>query len=681
MEIRRRFFYRRHPHYPYCGCYDEIYPWYPWEIMDDPLWRMSPSGRYNSRIISDTNVSNRIPGSNSRQSIAPRQRSILRWLPWPWRSSTESSTPLGHSDNGTQTNGTCGGGEAGLRDRLSTDARVRDRLTVSTTTRNVRTAANRRLEDRTIGDSNQNGHALHHRRRRSNDTVLHHLNLVNRYQHLLVANQRGRNVYTSTQFGEFSLPVHMWGPPPPYPHSPIVEVAHHNTNNRRTRSSNEPCQRSIEEQTENGTPVSAPLIDMVQSIESSEAFSIVDETKRRTPDVELNGGEIHILTVDVHPTREYITEETEDKDDRQRSCLVEIHVPYNDEIIPKKDEIKNNVSSFTLPLRHSRKLADITPFKSLSNIPLYLTNKLKHNSEDNCNLDETNMELLEESLMQKLCQFSDDSIVPGGTYVLTDGVLSTLCSSSNGSPLSDNMVSSLEFGPTIVELFTDYKSRIVIATTPCTPVHDDVPLGESACVTRSMPNLYCSICADSGPATASNSCCSGSASSIGCSTTSLPDDIFSLEESSTVHSAPPHHGASTDNLPVSAHDSSSSSSDKDNHNGNPMDYLLSSSSSNRSQTIKRRRKRSRAVVIRQNAVIDSSSSSDYNETLSGGGGCDSSATTGDTIMWLHYQGVNRNRRHRTTTAITKYSSDSRRTTSRSSGGEQSNVSFISVNQT
>ncbi|KAG1658419.1 hypothetical protein GQR58_022982 [Nymphon striatum] len=604
MELRRRYFYRRHPHYPYCGCYDEIYPWYPWEIMDDPLWRMSPSSRQTHTVTENAQTSR--PSLTSRQtSVSGRQTSILRWLPSPWRCSTEINS---QNDNCTQTLSSC---EVRLRERQnqSPDPRSRDRVSVSSgTSRNTR-----RIEERNqpcmfgsmiTSSSTTMSTTSHHRIRRcSNDTVLHHLNLVNRYQHLLVANQRSRGLYSSsTQYGEFSLPRHLWGPPPPYPHSPVVDFNTQN-NSRRTINTSEICACPIEEQQNDGGP--APILEMVQSVESNDTFGLVDETKQQqTSDGDINGGEIHILTVDVHPAREYITEEADDKESHDRSCLVEIHVPYADEVINRKEEDKK-VSSFTLPLRHSKKKASVHQYKSLSNIPVYL--------------NEANMELLEESLMQKLCQFSEDSVMQEGRYILTDGVLSNITNDSNGSPLSDNGPSSPEYGSTIVELFRDYKSRIVIATTPCTPVHDDALLGETVCVTRSMPNLYCSICANSGPVTATTSCCSGSASSIGCSTTSLPDDIFSVEDSSVYNSNAAPNKLSSEDITKQIE----SQSDSEDQNGNPLaersvDHFIPSSTSSSDQSeyimpVKKRKKRSRPVVTRQSALNDySSSSSDCN---------------------------------------------------------------------
>ncbi|CAM1299475.1 Uncharacterised protein g2438 [Pycnogonum litorale] len=633
MEIRRRFFFRRHPHYPYCGCYDEIYPWYPWEIMDDPLWRTSPSGTRNNNTATGNVRSSSAPRES--QYGSGRRTSILRWLPWPWRCVTSR---LSHSDNGTQTinvNETRATRDHRPMLRNFDHQRSREqRIFLSRNPRNSRRTNEERIGS-IIGTTLTSGLSAtsisHYRRnRRSNEVSLHHMNLVNRYQHLLVSNQRGRGL-TSNQLHEFSIPRHMWGPPPPYPHSPMSEfsVNLQNSSCRRSRNAGggDNIQRINEEQSEDGSRVvAAPLSEMVQSIESSDSLSLVDETKRQSPaEDDLNGGEIHILTVDVHPTRQFIRDGETDrgKDGGDRSCLVEIHVPFVEEVINRKGD----VSSFTLPLRQSRKVADIQPFKSLSNIPLYLSQKLssiKQNSEDSCcNLDESNIEMLEESLVQKLCQFSEETnVVPDGRYILNDGILTTLCSSSDSSPLLDNVTSSPEYGPTIVELFTDYKSRIVIATTPCTPVHDDVPLAETICVTRSMPNLYCSTCMNSGPVTVTTSCCSGSASSIGCSTTSLPEDIFSgVDETNDNPNIRDQNRSSSDEItehdlefasPYHTYTPQTSSDDPSPCSSSKTSFSTTTSSSCDHSycdiPVQECAKRSRVTIIRQNAVNDSSSS-------------------------------------------------------------------------
>lgn len=511
LELRRRFLYQRHPHHTICGCYDELYPWQLWEMLDYRFLAAHNGIGNNGNPEEEPCPPPNVPTNtrNAGSGGGAHRSSGWNWLPWPRHNGRNRSSANERPPNTEETPSR----QNFMRRLMSRDSWNQQQLA------NVNNAVE---ETPTLSDSMSNlpwrSECIHifrpnprnngnffapmrfgirsrnspygrphtnHRRTRSNDGVFHHLHMnpAPRYSqpYSLVDSSGG----ITCHFSGCEIPRYMWGPPPPYSQPPSTEnIALYNENNqlqnRRSSMGIEQLGGGIEithcdqvltalelERAGNGSvssKMSTPLSErrFVCHNFSSEGITLT-----------IGGNYPDICSQDTVPSNHK----------REETCIVEVHVPY---IFHKKDIVFN-----TLPARSCRK-KDSNPFKSLSNIPLGLSRKI--NNLKNEKSDPGQLSVIKSVFDLEEITNSDQQ-EDGKISLCHSHGLKTLSRqlfgdgpSINNSLETDTSPSSLSYQPTMVEVPSEFKSSLVIATSPSTPVMENVILANKV-YAQSMPNL------------------------------------------------------------------------------------------------------------------------------------------------------------------------------------------------
>ncbi|GFR22987.1 uncharacterized protein TNCT_573621 [Trichonephila clavata] len=503
LELRRRFLYQRHSHHSVCGCYDELYPWQLWEMLDYRFLAAHNNMANNGNEEEECPPPNITPNNDRNSGHRP---SGWNWLPWP-RHHTERRL-ASPRDN---------------RERLDTDTPSRQNFMSRLMSRDSwnQQAMNmsNTLEDPcslsdSVGSLPWRSECIHifrpsprnsncfppmrfgirsrsspygrphsggnHRRTRSNDGVFHHLHMNNTPRYTQPYSLVDANGGIACHFTGCEIPRYMWGPPPPYSQPQSVEniTLYTETQNRRSALGIEQLSSGMEI-TRCNQVISALEIDQGGNGSMSSKMS-TPLSERRFVCHNFSSDGI-TLTIGGNYANLCTQDDVPPEHKKEDTCIVEVHVPY---ILHKKDMVFN-----TLPARSCRR-KDNNPFKSLSNIPLGLSrkiNSLKTERSDpgqlsvikaSCDFQEINNQLTrvtEEESMNR----SSHGLKSLSSQLLCDGPSQNMSLDADPSP------SSLTYQPTMVEVPSEFKSSLVI---PTTPIVENVTLN-SKVYAQSLPNL------------------------------------------------------------------------------------------------------------------------------------------------------------------------------------------------
>lgn len=505
LELRRRFLYRRQSHHT-CGCYEDLYSWQLWEMVD---YRLLNPRYLASSPVGEEEESRNLVSAPSVRGVSfgggNHQASGWSWLPWPWQDTVNHNVmPARASVNNTRYNL--------MRRLISRSIWEQQAVTPSPNTPQESSVQNGspnyppwHNDCMHVLQSNlRNGNDVSqvrfgirsrnsaygraptgHRRTRSNDGIFHHLHMNTTplfTQSYPV--QDGSGVVSCHL--NYEVPRYMWGPPPPYSQPTSLENIStlESGNDGQEIITNRDCSnnRRLDEQLNRignieiesvGTPLSSKRVNSLREHKlmchnfSNDAITITIGNNSSTV-CNQNGN--------------YNSDERK----REETCVVEVHVPY---LIHKSDVVFN-----TLPARSSKKKHH-NPFKSLSNIPLCFSKKLNGLRNDknlSCNL----------AVIEKCCELKEalnhsinSKCIRDRKNILCDAFsLKTLSEQhlcedkSTNTSISEASPSSLSFHPTIVEIPSDFKSSVIIATSPSTPVTENITL-PNIIYAQSMPNL------------------------------------------------------------------------------------------------------------------------------------------------------------------------------------------------
>lgn len=504
-----------------CGCYDELYPWQLWEMLDYRL--LASPGNMPGNIHEDeecpsanaplpANTGNRT--ANSRRN-GHRPSSGWNWLPWPRhqadrrRSNNNQPTEndadqtsrqnfmnrlMSSRDNWNQQAGVVGGPEdnCGLSDSVGSLPWRSECIHIfRPSPRDRHCFPPMRFGVRSRNSPYGRPHHPNHRRTRSNDGIFHHLHMNPAPRYAQPYSMVDANGGMTCHFNGCEIPRYMWGPPPPYSQPPSIEnltlYEEAQMQSRRTGMSGL-------EQLGGGLEI-ARCNQVLSALEMEQQGNGSMSSKMSTPLSERRfvcrnfssdgitltiGGNYNDLCSQNSVPQEHKKEDT---------CIVEVHVPY---ILHKKDIVFN-----TLPARSCRR-KDSNPFKSLSNIPLGLSRKINALKTERSDPGQL-------SVIKACCDLQEeeddgrrderDSVTPVRnveSYVNHSRGLKSLSSQlfCDGPPSLNNV--SLETDAlsyqTMVEVPSEFKSSLVISTNPSTPVLDNPRFANKAHA-QSMPNL------------------------------------------------------------------------------------------------------------------------------------------------------------------------------------------------
>ncbi|XP_076334279.1 uncharacterized protein LOC143238171 [Tachypleus tridentatus] len=500
LELRRRFIYARHANHPLCSCYEDLYPWLPWEMLD---YRFHSAQHLNSTPLTREESPPQVTHvlANSAQRISGgQQHTNWRWLPWPWRNATNRILNTRGCTSNMRS--------SFIRRLISREIWREDTTSPSTSTpqesplrpdspqaspwRNstghmfrphvCSTAAQERVGaySRSTGSTRP---LVTHRRTRSNDGIFHHLQI----------NSSARYSPSFAPTENFEIPRHMWGPPPPYSHPPSNENfsgLQFGLGNMRQNAFTHEQESSL------GISPNTTVVTVESQVHEPETNGAASScSKISTPLSErklmchFSSSDGITLTINNNLLNICNNDDPElDEDKQDNSCIVEVHVPY----IVQKDDIIFN----TLPTRSSKK-KDTNLFKSLSNIPLCLSKKLNEMNQEkhpsnNLSMIESYCEIKDvlQHSMEDLSKFQEikNAICDKLTYKTFSERDMYDEDSQNFSSATDPSPSSLSFQATFIEHPSDFKSSIMIATSPSTPVTENVALNDKM-YAQSMPNL------------------------------------------------------------------------------------------------------------------------------------------------------------------------------------------------
>ncbi|XP_054713419.1 uncharacterized protein LOC129222882 [Uloborus diversus] len=515
LELRRRFLYQRHSHHTVCGCYEELYPWQLWEMLDYRFMNAPGSlpncGNMEEELCASPNTI-----SLSNRSITSggggHRASGWNWLPWP-RQQTDRSNPTNGNERSVNDTPTR---QNFMRRLMSREGWNQQQLAnlnnpmeevpalegsvgtlpwrsecIHIFRPNSRTASNcfppMRFGIRSRNSPYGRPHS-NHRRTRSNDGIFHHLHMNPAPRYAQPYSLIDGNGGITCHFSGCEIPRYMWGPPPPYSQPQSTEnVALYNENNQNRRTS-----IGIE-QLGGGIEISH-CEQVLTALEMERGGNGSVSSKMSTPLSERRyvchnfSSEGITLTIGGNYGDLCPQDTVHHEHKKEETCIVEVHVPY---IFHKKDIVFN-----TLPARSCRK-KDNNPFKSLSNIPLGLSRKIN-------NLKSEKSDPGQLSVIKAFCDdLKKDETVTNNTEADSTKTTSTsqlhtlkevsrqlFCDghSVNNSLETDTSPSSLSYQPTMVEIPSEFKSSLVIATSPSTPVAESVPLSNKI-YAQSMPNL------------------------------------------------------------------------------------------------------------------------------------------------------------------------------------------------
>ncbi len=329
-----------------------------------------------------------------------------------------------------------------------------------------------------------------HRRTRSNDGIFHHLNIGlshNSANDYISCPPRATNVSSNV----FAL----WGPPPPYTCSQPQSLNRINAicnNLNRSSQAQHRRESSIHSSDANqGSKMSTPI------------------SERR---IRCNAFSSQGIRLTIEGNDNSLAPKS------KGSCIVEIHVPYNEEQhnngVHEIEELRNgqkkmNPSFNTLPnIKRNEHIIQINNFKSLSNIPLTFPNKLNSTQyESHASIINSDYELNKpklEAIRNVFCsQISAPKSSLSSSTPNTTSDTTTEITSESLSENTENSTSAVSFP---VDPPTDYKSTLIIHTpnTQSSPITDqssafaqrqvingkkvkDFQLNNA----QSMPNLSC----------------------------------------------------------------------------------------------------------------------------------------------------------------------------------------------
>lgn len=500
LEMRRRFFYRQPSHPLYCNCYDDygfaaphdVYHWQPWEVNNDRCW---PARGMTPRMGFGTE-----DGGSQRSILVGstgHRASGWNWLPWSRNRSRQRASAVPSSDSG-EGGATCAANSTAdyERDRSDACSGIPESPHLPLFAMQPYWTVETRFGPRRNG-----------RRRRSNDAVFHHLNMTppTRYQPPFV---------TDTSFvpplsypaAYSSLSRHMWGPPPPYSRPSSAEnVA---TRDTPTRSPGERGTHPHHHRHHHhhyhhqggagaGSANSAPsggggggmATDRTLNL-SGDEVEVAEQTGRTPIPVTANvkmprvsGGGALVSTND---TNSYSSEyESGSKRVCLQSTLADMHVMDFGEKVD---------GSSTVPSQRSRNSQHvITGSKSTPHLP-----KTWSDASDTppaCN------QCQEFAIPVKCCvhvQVSldddddDDRMAKAGSE---QSVFTGTVDSYPSPTATDRSSSSDSFEVEDVETASNFRTSMVVSTTPSTPVNDNTYLVDMVCA-RSLPNLNLTLTYD-----------------------------------------------------------------------------------------------------------------------------------------------------------------------------------------
>ncbi|XP_015928886.1 uncharacterized protein [Parasteatoda tepidariorum] len=481
LELRRRFLYQRHSHHSVCGCYDELYPWHIWDMID---YRLLAS---HNNMASIGNEEEQCSPTNSafrdQASRSGNRPSGWNWLPWQRQMTERTQNEI--EDTPTQANFMQRLMSRESWNQHHTSASNEDVDSLPWRSECIHIFRSRNTScfppSSHFGIRSRNSPygrpQVSHRRTRSNDGIFHHLHLNSSPRYA-----QPYSLVDPCNFSGYEVPRYMWGPPPPYsqPRSAENIVLYDENQCRRSGieqlrsiSHCDPVLTGLElEQVGNGSmssKMSTPL---------SERRFVCHNFTSDGITLTIGGNYTNMCSQNTVP-REHKNEET---------CIVEVHVPY---LLQKKDVFFN-----TLPARNCKK-KNINPFKSLSNIPLGLSRKINVQKSEKSDPGQL-------SVIKAACDLQENTVsLYQGTNVNS---VETCINRSSGlrslstqlfcdEPILNNMTvdmdatpSSVSYQPTLVEVPSDLKSGLVIATSPSTPVTENVTLTNKI-YAQSMPNL------------------------------------------------------------------------------------------------------------------------------------------------------------------------------------------------
>jgi hypothetical protein len=335
-----------------------------------------------------------------------------------------------------------------------------------------------------------------HRRTRSNDGIFQHMNA----QHMSMDPAFNGGHVVNNSANMFAI----WGPPPPYTCSQPQSLNRINTicNNMNHSSGAQHCRQS--------------------SVHSSD---VTPASKMSTPLSErrlrCNAFSSQGIRLTIEGNDSLLAPET------KGSCIVEIHVPYNEDqqnnemnVFEKQSSghKKSNLSFNTMPsMKRADQLQPMNPFKSLSNIPIiFPMNSPKNTGFTDSELESNKSKLESIQNVYRTQIFDQKSLTSSSTPTSTSNITSEITSELSTYNNTDEGSFSVTSFP--VDPPTDYKSTLVIQT----PNTQSSPLTEKSsnnvaqrhaingCAkekdnrlnsAQSMPNLSCIIPVSSSKST------------------------------------------------------------------------------------------------------------------------------------------------------------------------------------
>ncbi|KAG8194741.1 hypothetical protein JTE90_026386 [Oedothorax gibbosus] len=507
LEVRRRFLYQRHSHHGVCGCYDELYPWPLWEMLDyrflaSPSPNNGSGNLYEPCNISSANIheeeeASTTPANNINRTTTRRngrRSSGWNWLPWSRHRTGRNRRSNRHAENEGEQQVTT---RQNFMNRLmSRDHQQGSTAVPEETCDSVGSLPWRsecihifrpsprdrhcfpppmRFGMRSRSSPYGRPHHPSHRRTRSNDGIFHHLHMNNAPRYA-----QPYPLDPACHFTGCEIPRYLWGPPPPYSQPPSLEnlaALYGETQSRRTGMSGlegglelSRCNQVLSalemDTTGNGSmssKMSTPLSErrFVCHNFSSDGITLT-----------IGGGGDYD---DLCSRNDVVPQEKED------TCIVEVHVPYILHHSSKKDVVFN-----TLPARRRRDGHAGNPFKSLSNIPLGLSRRIGGALKT---ADPGQLSVI------KACCDLDEMTAPRDSVAVTPpatvGGLASLLFDDRPPSLGNVSVDTdgLSSYQTMVEAPSDFKSSLlVISTSPSTPVTNN-PRFPAKFHAQSLPNL------------------------------------------------------------------------------------------------------------------------------------------------------------------------------------------------
>lgn len=332
------------------------------------------------------------------------------------------------------------------------------------------------------------------RRRRSNDAVFHHLNMTppSRYQPPFVTDASFVPPLSFSAYG--SLSRHMWGPPPPYSQPSSVE----NVTNRESSNTGQDDrghahhyhhhhhhhhhrQTSVGSATGNaGMNVSQEIdqnltltTNQIEDVEHAEFSPALENTEQKL------SCSSHQLFADSHHAANNGSFSSEYE--RNKLC---VQTSLTDTQVDISDKI--NGSSTVPSQRSQRPHSEIVGSKSTPHIPT--KSCVWATTPDNSGYEECR----EFSLPVKCCIHVQVAMDEEDRLTKANSEQSVFTSTADSCPSSTtdhcSSSSSVSFEADDADTASNFRTSMVVSTTPSTPVNDNAYLVDMVCA-RSLPNL------------------------------------------------------------------------------------------------------------------------------------------------------------------------------------------------